>query len=45
MTESLKLWDVVEFKGYMKIEDIIKMFSDTHLFMQPSKTASDGDKE
>lgn len=45
MTENLKLWDVVEFKGYMKVEDIIKMFSDTHLFLQPSKTASDGDME
>ena len=45
MTERLNLRDVVEYKGYMKIEDIISYFSKMHLFVQPSKTAGDGDME
>ena len=45
LTEKLKLKDVVEYKGYMKIEDIINHFSNTHLFVQPSKTAINGDME
>ncbi len=45
MTERLNLNDVVEFKGYMKVEDIINYFSNMHLFVQPSKTARNGDME
>ena len=45
MTERLNLNDVVEYKGYMKQEDIIKIFANMNLFVQPSKTARDGDME
>lgn len=45
MTERLNLNDVVEFKGYMKVEDIINYFLNVHLFVQPSKTARNGDME
>lgn len=45
LTEKLKLKNLVEFKGYMKIENIIEFFKKMHLFVQPSKTASDGDME
>lgn len=45
LTADLKITDVVEYKGYMKIEKIIKYFLKMHLFVQPSKTARDGDME
>jgi colanic acid/amylovoran biosynthesis glycosyltransferase len=45
LAERLTLGDVVKFKGYMKIEDIIKCFLERQLFVQPSKTARDGDME
>jgi len=45
MTKELGLQDEVEYKGYMKIEDIIKFFKNMHLFVQPSKTAKSGDME
>jgi len=45
LAKKLNIEDVVEFKGYMKIEDIIKYFLDMHLYVQPSKTARDGDME
>jgi len=45
MTEELKIKDIVEYLGYMKIEDLIKYFSKMHLYIQSSKTASDGDME
>lgn len=45
MTKDLDLQDEVEYKGYMKIEDIINYFQNMHLYVQPSKTASDGDME
>ncbi|OGZ34751.1 MAG: hypothetical protein A2174_02270 [Candidatus Portnoybacteria bacterium RBG_13_41_18] len=45
LTDELKLRDVVEYKGYMKIEDVINYFSKMHFFVQPSKTARDGDME
>lgn len=45
MTEELGLNDIVSYKGYMKIEDIINYFLKMHFYLQPSKTASDGDME
>src|SRR3989344_2425941 len=45
MTKELGLDDVVSYKGYMKIEDIINYFLRIHFYLQPSKTASDGDME
>ena len=45
MTETLGLQDVVAYKGYMKIEDIINYFLRMHFYLQPSKTASNGDME
>ncbi len=45
LTERLNLKDIVEYKGYMKIEDITNYFFDMHLFVQPSKTSRRGDME
>lgn len=45
LTEELKLRDVVDFRGYMKLEDVIDLFMNTHFYIQPSKTASSGDME
>ena len=45
MTEELGLNDVVSYKGYMKIENIINYFLKMHFYLQPSKTASNGDME
>lgn len=45
MAKELNVEDVVSFKGFMKIQDIIKYFLNVHLYLQPSKVASDGDQE
>lgn len=45
LRKDLRLEDVVDFKGYMKIQDIIKFFMNMHFFVQPSKTAKSGDME
>jgi colanic acid/amylovoran biosynthesis glycosyltransferase len=45
LSESLGLQDVVCFPGLMAVEEVIERFSDTHLLVQPSKTAADGDME
>ena len=45
LAKELNIQDIISFKGYMKIEDIINYFMNMHLYMQPSKTASDGDME
>jgi len=45
LTKVLNLNDVVDYKGYMKIEEIIKYFQNMHLYVQPSKTARNGDME
>jgi colanic acid/amylovoran biosynthesis glycosyltransferase len=42
---DLDLTDVMTLKGYMKIEDIISTLASKHIFIQPSKTASNGDME
>src|SRR3989344_1425387 len=45
IAEELGLNDVVSFRGYMRLEDIINYFLKMHFYLQPSKTASDGDME
>ncbi|HAM88382.1 MAG: Glycosyl transferase group 1 [Candidatus Falkowbacteria bacterium GW2011_GWC2_38_22] len=45
LAKELKIEDVTDFKGYMKVEDLIKYFLDMHLYVQPSKTSKDGDME
>jgi colanic acid/amylovoran biosynthesis glycosyltransferase len=45
LIKKLKLDDLVEFKGFMKIENIINSLMNMHFFVQPSKTAKDGDME
>lgn len=45
LTDDLNIRDIVEFKGYMKIQDIMNLFQKMHFFVQPSKTAKDGDME
>jgi colanic acid/amylovoran biosynthesis glycosyltransferase len=42
---ELRINDIVEWKGYMKIEDVIGFYTKGHLFVQPSKTAKNGDME
>jgi len=41
----LNLEQEVKFLGYRRIEEIILWFLDQHLFIQPSKTARNGDME
>jgi len=45
LTKELNIEDVVDYKGYMKIEDLIQYFLKMHLYIQPSKTSKDGDME
>ena len=45
MTHDLDIEDVVVFPGFMKVQDVIKTFLTSHLYVQPSKTASNGDME
>lgn len=45
LADNLHINDVVEWKGYMKIEDIINFYMRGHIFAQPSKTAKNGDME
>jgi colanic acid/amylovoran biosynthesis glycosyltransferase len=45
MTKDLCLEKEIEYQGYMVIEDIIEYFLNMHLFVQPSKTAQNGDME
>ena len=45
LADELKLKDVLDFRGYMKMEDVIDLFMKTHFYLQPSKTAANGDME
>lgn len=45
LTDDLNIRDVLDYKGYIKIEDIIELFKYMHFFVQPSKTAKSGDME
>jgi colanic acid/amylovoran biosynthesis glycosyltransferase len=37
--------EMIEWKGYMKSQDIIELYKAQHLYVQASKTASNGDME
>jgi len=45
LTRLLKLNGIVDYRGYIRIEDIMTIFSKMHFFIQPSKTAKDGNME
>jgi len=45
LADQLRITDVVKFKGFMLIERIIDLFAEMHFFVQPSKTAANGDME
>jgi colanic acid/amylovoran biosynthesis glycosyltransferase len=45
LAKKLDVEDVVEWKGYMKLEDIEQYLLTMHFYVQPSKTASNGDME
>ncbi len=45
LADELHINDVVDWKGYMKIEDVISFYMKGHIFVQPSKTAKNGDME
>lgn len=45
MAHDLDIEDIVAFPGFMKVQDVIKKFLTSHLYVQPSKTASNGDME
>ena len=45
LTNKLNLEDTITYSGYMKIEEVIDKFLTKDLFVQPSKTAADGDME
>ena len=42
---ELNVEDIVDFRGFMKLEDIKDIYDKTHIYVQPSKTAADGDME
>lgn len=45
LAKELDIEDVVRFEGYMKVQDVVKFLTTAHLFVQASKTASNGDME
>ncbi len=45
LSVSLGLDDVVRFAGLRPVEEVVQLFTDMHLLVQPSKTAADGDME
>ncbi len=45
LTEELSLEKEVRYTGYMTIENIKNLFNQMHFFVQPSKTAKNGDME
>jgi len=45
LTKELNLEKEVKYTGYMTIENIKNLFNQMHFFVQPSKTAKNGDME
>ncbi len=45
LAKKLSIEDVVNFRGYMKLQDVIALYPRSHLYVQASKTASNGDME
>jgi colanic acid/amylovoran biosynthesis glycosyltransferase len=45
LAKELGIIDVVDFKGFMKLQDVIQLYTTSDLYVQASKTAADGDME
>ncbi len=45
LASELGVSDVVEWKGYMKSQDVTELYLTQHLYVQSSKTAKNGDME
>lgn len=45
LAKELKIEDVVHFRGYMMLQNIIELYGKSHLYIQASKTAKNGDME
>jgi colanic acid/amylovoran biosynthesis glycosyltransferase len=45
LAKELQLEEVVDFKGYMKLEEVFDLYDQSHFYVQASKTAKDGDME
>lgn len=45
LAKDEEVTDVIDFRGYMKLDDIKGIYDTTHIYLQPSKTAKDGDQE
>lgn len=45
LAKKLQIEDVVRFEGLMKVQDVVKLYTTAHLFVQASKTAANGDME
>ena len=44
-TRSLGLGETASFEGYLAVEEMIRLFENQHVLVQPSKTAANGDME
>lgn len=45
LAKELQVEDVLDFKGFMKLEDVLALYDNAHLYVQASKTARNGDME
>ena len=45
LAKELDVEDVVSFEGFMKVQDVVQFLMKSHLYIQPSKTAKNGDME
>ncbi len=45
LAEECGVSDLIEWRGYMKSQDIIELYKSQHLYVQASKTAKNGDME
>ena len=45
LAEELRIEDCVEFMGNVEDEELLKLYKESHIFILPSVTASDGDQE
>jgi colanic acid/amylovoran biosynthesis glycosyltransferase len=45
LSASLGLEEIVNFRGYASVEQVIEAFTHAHVLVQPSKTAANGDME
>ena len=45
LAASLDVEDVVDFRGFASIENVLELLANVHVLVQPSKTAADGDME